>query len=393
MRIAELSFFALNIYLFHKINKGDILEKINYRLLVETVDKDKAFNIYKNAIISSDKFINEIDETLITIEEGYYIYCFYYGKIIDLEYLAIQNKNNIKGKVDVEYNYYSGDFLLNGLSKKMENNSVDSIDMYRIFNIDDVIKFEKVFIEGLINKAEELISKRHRVVLTDKLNKIDVVPIREFTVFSKEFYIEKVYKIHYVSKYKKKNYVSLISGITGEIYNLEYITSQGFNDFYKKYKSPLVYIPYFLLDDYYDRCFSVYLKTKEELRYISEKELLKKIKDNVENNEHPNYDEYLLEGIFYFKKRGYLKYYKIRKSNNLRITLLDLFLTLYYQKLSGLKLADYYKLGVIYDKSNKQWLKLLDIAYKLGNVEAKKLLYEHYLEPKYYDQYYLKRYS
>ena len=72
---------------------------------------------------------------------------------------------------------------------------------------------------------------------------------------------------------------------------------------------------------------------------------------------------------------------------------MDLFLTLYYQKLSGLKLADYYKLGVIYDKSNKQWLKLLDIAYKLGNVEAKKLLYEHYLEPKYYDQYYLKRYS
>lgn len=368
------------------------MEKISYRIFIESINKDSAYIKYKDAIVSSSKFIKDINDELITIEEGYYIYCFYHGEIKDLEYLAIQNNKNIKGKIDIEHDYFSGDFLLNDLSRDMANNSINSLDGYNIFNMSDVIKCEKFFINSIISKGEEMICKRHRVLLTNKDNKVDVVPIREFKVFNKDFYLEKVYKIHYVSKFKKKNYVSIISGVTGRVYELSYIINEEYKEFLKKYKNPIVYIPNFLKEDYYEKCYKIYLKTKEELRFLSEKELYKKIKDNIENNNHPNHEEYLLEGIFYFKKRGYLKYYNVIETNRLRITLLDLYLGLNYQNLCGYKLAEYYKLGIILG-DNKDRIKMLETSCRLGNVAAKKLLYEHYLEPKYYDEYYLKRYS
>ena len=49
--------------------------------------------------------------------------------------MALQNNNSIKGKIDIEHDYFSGDFLLNDLSRDIANNSINSLDGYNIFNI------------------------------------------------------------------------------------------------------------------------------------------------------------------------------------------------------------------------------------------------------------------
>ena len=71
----------------------------------------------------------------------------------------------------------------------------------------------------------------------------------------------------------------------------------------------------------------------------------------------------------------------------------DLYLTCNYQNRSGYRLAEFTDIGLLEDNSLKNKIRLLDISYKLGNIEAKKQLFEHYLKPKYYSEYYIKRYS
>ena len=361
-----------------------------YRVLNEEINSEKGLQLYKNKIKESPKFIDSINQDLISVEEGYYLYCFMFGMVKDLDYYVLLDNKNISGKINVELDYPSGTFLLNGL-KRDDYVEVDSLDNLYIFNKNDVEFCEKKFIDKINDRCIESICERHRVILTDKNNKIDVVPIREFNEYNREFYLEKVYKIHYVTN--KKNYVSIISSVTGRFYCLDFINSDTYEEFYKKYKNPIVYIPTFLKDIYYDKAFKIYLKTIDELRYIKEKDLLRKIKDNHLNVNHPNYYFYLLQGIFYFKKKEYLKYYKVNTNNDYMYVLFDLYLTCNYQCNSGFMLYEYSSIGLIEDNSLKNIIRLLEISYKLGNVNAKKILFDHYHKPKYYSHYYIKRYS
>lgn len=361
-----------------------------YRLLNERINKDEIIKIYKDKIVKSSKFINEINDELISVEEGFYLYCFMYGKVRDLEYYVLVDKKNIDGKIDVEIDYPSGMFLFNGL-KRNNYQEVSGLDDLFIFNKEDIDKLDNEFINAFNERCIDSICQRHKVILTDKKNKIDITPIREFEILDKEFYLEKVYKIHYVTN--KKNYVSVISGVSGKFYYLDFIYSDIYNDFLKKYKYPIVYIPDMLKDIYYDKSFDVYVKTLDELRYIKERELFNKIKENYLNVNHPNYYFYLLQGIFYFKKKSFLKYYQINKNDDIRYVLFDLYLTCYYQADSGYKLYEYSGVGLLEDNSLKNIIRLLEISFKLGNVYAKKILFDHYHKPKYYNEYYIKRYS
>lgn len=359
-------------------------------MLNDSFNSEKILDMYNKKIKESPKFISEIDPELISIEEGYYLYCFMYGKVKDLDYYVLMDKKNNSGKIDVELDYPSSMFLFNGL-KREDYKDIESLDGIYIFNKDDISVCENEFIEKINDRCIESICERHRVILTDKSNKIDVVPIREFDVFDKEFYLEKIYKIHYVTN--KKNYISIVSGVSGKFYSLEFIYSQMYEDFYKRYKNPIVYIPKLLKDVYYDKSFDIYLKTIDELRYIKEKDLYKKIKDNYLNVNHPNYYFYLLQGIFYFKKKQYLKYYKVNTNNDYQFLLFDLYLTCNYQSNSGYLLYEYSGIGLLEDNSLRNIIRLLEVSYKLGNVNAKKILFEHYHKPKYYSEYYIKRYS
>lgn len=343
---------------------------------------------YKSKILNNPKFEAELNVDQISVTSGFLVYPFIEGVIKNLEYLVLRSGKQISGVIDATCSVISKDFILHELSVKNFIEEEHTVQEYNVFNVKDIELYDKEFIKLILDKTERSICKRHNLILTEKANAIDVAPIKTFEEFNKKYYLEEVYSFDYFSKKHKKPFKSMYSPLTDTFYSLDFKRSETYTTFYKEYKRPIVYIPKEYLELYYDLVFQVYLSTKEELKFMKPSELLAKIKKNIKYKEYSKYSEYLNQLIFYFRRKEYLKEYQNPRSG-LNFDIFYSYLTLKYNPQSGYRLAELVLHHIVQDN----YLKLLDISAKLGNSLAKKALFEYYSEPKYYNSYYVKRYS
>jgi hypothetical protein len=367
------------------------MDERNYYLFDNAITHEEALSIYIDKIKKDNRYINEIDETLITVEEDYNVYYFFDADIIDHSYYYIDKENNIKvdGKIDLYNNKSDPLFLLNNLSKYDSNAKLDDFNNY-IYEE----KYKEalgLFLEELKDKAITTICKKHNNQ-PSKYVHIDIDLISGFTNYKLDVYIEKVYIFRYRSTVSKKDFISILSSVSKEFYSFEFIYNNEFNKYLKLYKRPLSYIPKTFIDYYYMDGFNTYVNVNKKLEFETYKSILAKIKENIEYEDYTPYNEYLYAGIFYFKISSYLK--KMNTDNNeLKKKIYLAYLTLNYQASSGLFLYECATLGLLEDNSVNYKIKLLNYSYKLKNLMAKKLLYEHYKNPRYYDERLLKKYS
>ncbi len=360
-----------------------------YYIYKKDLDNTSLLEAYKAELTKKNKkFILDVDEDLIAITKGYYVYPFIDGMVKDLEYLIVSDHKQKSGKIDMRCNVASREFILNELNTSQFEEETISLEELNIFNHSDLQKYDDLFISVLLDRATTAICQRHNLILTDKNNTIDIAPIRDFQEINKRFYLEEIYVMEYFEKGKRNVYKSVFSSYFNAFYTFDYLKTKEYMDFYKRFKSPVAYIPKDYIDFYYDIAYQVYLNTCEELKYIKESDLLTKVRKNVQYEQYSMHEEYLDKLIFYFRKKMYLSSYS-KRSTGLKYDVFYCYLTLKFNPQSGYQLASYVKDSILEDN----YIKLLSYAQKQGNSLAKKALYEYYTNPKTYNAYYVKRYS
>lgn len=360
----------------------------NYYVYKKELTKEQIIEIFVNAINASPKFKKTINEDLITFNSQYLIYPFIEGNIKNLDYLIVRDGKEQSGVIDAQYSLASKDFILNNLSAKSFDIEEKDIKDYPLINQKTINEYDQLFIEKLLEKTTNNICIRHNLYLSQKVNAIDIAPIREFHEYKRRYYLENVYLITYYDRHIKKTYKSLYSPLLEKFYYLDFLKSEEYEKFYKRFKRPIVYIPDDYKIYYYDIAFDIYLKTEEELKYIESHELYNKLRKNVKYHEYTKYRDYLGQLIFYYRRRGYLSEFNIDK-NDYKSKIFYSYLTLKYNEESGYILANYVKENLVDD----DYVKLLTYSFKLGNSFAKKALYEYYSNPRYYNENIIKRYS
>lgn len=360
-------------------------------ILEGNTDISSAYKFFEEEIKANPMYDKVYNKSVLGIEEMYIAYYFFDTNINDLPYFFVNNETGQKynGKIDVSCLLNDSAFLLNGLNKE-DFKEINDAEL-NIYNKKDYGKKHKLLINKIKDKTMEIITKRHNL----KKNKniyIDVAPIEEINSFKLSIYYEKVYVIRYKYSSFRKEYICILSDYNQRFYQFDFNKSIVFLEFLKKYRTPIEPIPKDYLNDYYKEAFKVYLNTLKKLEYESYRGLLKKIKNNIDYEEYNLYIDYLTTGIFYFRIKKYLKRLNIN-DENIRKRIMLSYLTLNYQKSSGLFLYECAKLNLLNDSSTKRQISFLQKSFYLGSLEAKKLLYDHYNEPIYYDEQLIKRYS
>lgn len=370
---------------------GDYMQRVRRFLFEDSIDMNFGLNIYKESISKDDRFINHIDESILTIEEKYFAYYNLDACINNHPYYYKNKLNNEEcdGQVDICYVQTDKYFILNELVK---NNAIQIDDAnFDILNVESYDNCYKKFISSLKNKALELISKKHNIK-PSRYNYIDVGLFDGFSKFEEEIYFERVYIFRYKSIQKKKDFISVFSCYNKKFYQLEFPYSQEYLEYYRLYKRPIEYIPSELLDLYYKDSFKAYKSTRKKLLFEQRDVILKKIKKSLNYESYSMYEDYLNSGIFYFKINRYLK--KINtEDGDLKRKIYMAYLTLNYKKESGLFLYDCANLNLLDDKGNSMKIKFLECSYKLKNMRAKKILYDYYSMPINYNPALIKKYS
>lgn len=369
------------------------MEEKMFYLLDCPITLEEAKKIYIEYVVSQDQYIKTVDESILTIEETFYLHSFIEGKVVDQDYLIVKGDITKSGLIDMENTTFSKDFLLEGLDRNHNIVAIESLDEIKVENENELENCMHRFLSGLQNKMETAICARHHLVLTERQNKLDIAPIRSFYRFDWRVYLEKVFVFRYRLSGVKKDYVALLSAQTGRFKTICFPPSEAFNNFIKRFKRPIVYIPNYLKDYYYQIAFSIYEQTMEELKYTTEVELQKKIKTNLSYKGYSKYKDYLFQGIFFFKQKKLLASYPIEETKDIKKMIFQYFLTLNYQSESGMHLAEYYKMEILEENDIKDFLHFVTVSFRLGNISAKKILYEHFNHPRYYNSYFLRRYS
>ncbi len=360
----------------------------NCYVLQKSLTDEEIISIYTEKIKETTKFDHDIVEDYITITKGYYVYPFIEGKIRNLEYLIIRGRKEQSGVIDTSCSFASKDFAMLELSSQSFQRVEKDLNEFNIFNYTVIEQSDKEFIERLLERTLDTICQRHNLILTNRENEIDISPIKDFEELNKKYFLEEIYCIDYFEKGQRKPFKSIYSCYFNDFYTLDFKKTKEYTDFLKLYKRPIVYMPTYLMDQYYDIAFRIYLETIEELKYIKVTELYTKVRKNVKYKEYSKHENYLEKLIFYFKKRSYLAFYTI-KGNSLKEEIFYCYLTLKFDPQSGYRLAQLVKDHILEDN----YLSLLNTSSKLGNTLAKKTLYEYYSQPKNFNEYYIKRYS
>lgn len=360
-------------------------------LFKENISLENVKEKYIETIKNDSRFTKEINEDLITIEEKYTKYCFYEGTIKDHIYF-IKNKitnESINGTIDVSLAYSSKDFKLNGL-KKSDSIIIDEFSS-KVQNDKESKEDFKRFIDKINDKLEYLICQKHDIKPSRKIH-LEISPIEKFSEYNETFYFEKIYEIHYRDSSKKGDYVSILSSVNLKFYKLEYVYSDEYHYYQELFRRPIVYIPSEYRTLYDIDGFKIFQSMKRKLQYNSEFDIYKKIKGNIDFYEYKQYKDYLYSGIYYFKIKKYLNRIIIDDEDIKRKIYLS-FLTLHYNKDSGLFLYECGKSDMLPDNSETKLIKYLKISCLLGSMEAKKYLYEYYSSSLNFNESLKKRYS
>lgn len=373
------SFYFFFIYFY-----GDIMEELY--LFENNIDIEEVKYKFIEALTKSKIYQNEFVVENLIIEAKYIIYPFIHGKIKNINYFIVKGINEKNGVIDGEYSYINNAFLLNELKTDNFTTTNKTLDEFDIINLEVIEKDFDKFLSKLNEKLEKGICDRHNLRISVKENKLDIAVIKEFDILKKQYYLEQVYEITYLDS-KKKIFKSIYSPLKDEFYKLDFMFNESFKEYLKNYKRPIVSIPKEYYLDYYRLSFEIYSKVKEELNYITEERLYIKAKENIKYKKNVQYYDYLDKLIFFYKRNKYLSLYE-NKYQSLKSKIFYYYLTLKHISESGYSLAVLVKLGIIDD----DYIKLLEISAKLGNLEAQKSLIEYYNSPKNYNENKLKRY-
>ena len=364
------------------------MDERKFYIFPSTSSKEEALKKYKEKIQSDERYDNQIDEELLTIEEDFNSYYFFEADIYNHSYYYIDKLKGEKtdGKLDIHYQMSDPEFLLNGLDKK------DGIEDAENEYVKPKYKSSfDAFLNGIKEKALTNIYFRHNAHPSKNVY-VDFDLIDGFDNFKLDIYIERILIFRYHQASTKKDYISVYSLYKKEFYTFDFISSKPYLDFLKIYKKPIEYIPENLRDYYFKDSYKTYLDVNKKLEYESYQAILDKVRSNVDYPDYASYNSYLNMGIYYFKNRGYLKKVNIN-INELKKKIYLAYLSLRYNEDSGLFLYDCACLGLLEDNSLEYKLKLLNYSYKLKNPKAKKILYEHYKEPRFYNEFLIKKYS
>ena len=364
------------------------LDERKYYIFPCTSTKEEAIIKYKESIKNDNRFEDTVDDDLLTVEEDFNSYYFFEADIYNHNYYYVNKLKGekIDGKLDIHYQMSDPEFLINGLDKKNANE--DPLNEY----IKPKYKssFDS-FLLGIKEKAITSIYYRHNAHPSKNVY-VDFDLIDGFDSLKLDIYIERILVFRYHQVSTKKDYISIYSLYKDEFYTLEFVNNHKYNDYLKIYRRPIEYIPKSLLDYYYIDSYNTYIDVNKKLEYETYQTILSKVKDNVDFPGYTSYNSYLNMGIYFFKNRTYLKKININVKELKRKIYLA-YLSLKHNAESGLFLYECACLGLLEDNALSTKLKYLNYSYKLKNPKAKKILYEHYKEPRYYNEYFIKKYS
>ncbi len=367
------------------------MEETKYYLFKDNINKNIALELYKIKLQEDLRFQDDMNESFLTIEEKYNCYYFFDCSIHNHAYYYNNKITNeaMDGRVDIQLSYSDKDFILNELSKK------DAVEVGELKEqLFDDKKYDIVYkemIQSIKDKALNAITLKHNVKPSRNIH-IDIGPLEGFHILITSVYYEKVYVFRYRNEQRKKDFVTVLSGYNQNFYQLEFVKSDTYLEFLNKFKRPIEYIPKDFIEYYYIDSFATYNSVNKKLEFETSKGILKKIRDNINYENYSLYNDYLESGIYYFKIHKYLKKLKVVEKP-LKYHIYLAYLTLKYQKESGFFLYECACLGLLHKNTIQEKIRFLEASYRLGNLEAKKHLYEHYSLPLYYNSNMVKKYS
>lgn len=367
------------------------MDKKIFYCFEDKINMTIALQLFKKRIQDDPRFSDEIFDEYLTVEEKYFNYYSFDALIYNQSFLyknKITNKT-IDSKIDIQYRKMDKDYILNELS---------GIEPIECSEIEDNLLYPKKYnsmyqelIEEIKDKALCTIMNHYNITPSKNVH-IDVAPLEGFEKLTVTSYYEKIYFFRYRDPQQKKDFQSILSSVKQDFYELDYVKSEEYMQYLTQYKKPMVYLPKEYYNYYYIDSYRVYRDVMKKLEFENPRLLLKKIKDNIKYEDYSQYKNYLISGIYYFKIKRFLKKIEVAEHPLKRKIYLS-YLTFRYQKRSGMFLYDCARLGILPRNSIHDQIKFLEMSYSLGDLEAKKKLYEHYSSAQYYNEILLKKYS
>lgn len=368
-----------------------MMEEIKHYLFDDKISKEEAYALYKEKILKDDRFINAIDDDYLTIEEKYIAYYTFDACVNNHPYYFKNKMTNeaFDGHIDISHIQTDKGLILNELIKS-DAKLIDepSFVLYEAGGYQDAYK---CFIATLKARALEMITKKHNIKPCRSYH-IDIGLLEGFSDMKREIYYERIYIFRYKNEQRKKDFVSIFSCHKKDFYKLDFIYSVEYLEYLKGYKKPIEYIPDEFIDLYYIDSFNAYKSTKKKMEFEEPNVILKKIRENINYDSYSLHSDYLNSGVYFFKIKKYLK--KLQVANSpIKKHIYMSYLTLRFQAESGLFLYDCATMGLLGKRGNGMKLKFLEFSFRLGNLRAKKILYEYYSMPINYNQAQIRKYS
>lgn len=370
---------------------GDRMEEIKHYLFEDEITKDIAIELYKTMILKDERFISAVDDSYLTIEEKYIAYYTFDACVNNHPYYLKNKMTNEAhdGQIDISHIQTDKGLILNELVKS-EAKEIEE-PSYILLEPNGYQEAYKNFISMLKVRALEMITKKHNIKPSRSYH-IDIGLLEGFSDMKRKIYYERVFIFRYKNEQRKNDFVSILSCYKKEFYKLDFINSFEYLEYLKLYKKPIEYIPNDFIDLYYQDSFEIYKNTKRKLEFEEPSVILKKIRENINYDSYSLHSEYLKSGVYYFRIKKYLKKIKVY-DKPIKKHIYMAYLTLRFQSESGLFLYDCAIMGLLGKKGNEMKLKFLEFSYKLGNLRAKKILYEYYSMPINYNQAQIRKYS
>jgi len=359
-------------------------------LLPDKLTIEEGKNLYINTIKNDIRFNHNINIDRLNIIDSYLDYYYYNIKIFNLPYFLFDTKKNyhIDSKLDINYIYQDPNYILNEISRNDEV-EIDDINSINLYQDKEDITYKRV-IDKINNKAINIALDTNHIKYKDSKLQIGLIDKLD------ECNIKKIYEhiliFHYKSNERRNDFISILSLYNKTFYKLEFEHNDTYLEFYKYYKRPSMYIPKDYLDYYYNKAFNSYISIIDKLKFETNSKILKKIKEGIMYKDYSLYNEYLDLGIYYYRLNKYLNKYEY-KGITLKERIYYSYLTLYYNKDSGVFLANSFDLDLLDSNNINTKIKYLKISNSLGSLEAKALLFKHYSSYLYYDESKKNRYA
>lgn len=370
-------YFSFSTYIF-LVRNMDLL----YYQYKNTISNIEALELYKKEILNDIRIDCKLDEENLTIEEKYIPYTFFECEVNNHGYFFKSDTKEINGYVDVKMSCPDLDFIKNGLLK----DDLVLSDCGALTDEKKIEKNQKLFIKLLKEKLLKNILIKHNLV--GVRHNIDISPLKDLKHYLLTVILERVFIFRYRNKMFRHDFISIISAVNKNVYLFNFPFSDDYNSFVHSYGRTIEYLPSEYRQLYFKRAYYVYVQMKKVLEYEDKRSIYKKIKKNISYTSSNIHDEYVDMGIYYFKNKAMLKYLK-PKNNCIIEKLYYSFLTLKCDSDSGVFLYEFFVL----QGNDRPYLRYLEISYHLGSIKAKKLLYEHYSNPLFYNDYFVKKYS